>query len=121
MKAIAKPTKNYITIIISRFVAGLFCGLFSGIAPLYLSELPPQNWRGFSGVIFQLFITIGLLITNICGLPKLLGTADLWPYLATLTVVPAILHVACAFFFVESPKYLYLNRGDSDGARAGKF
>ncbi len=88
---------------------------------MYLSELPPQNWRGFSGVIFQLFITIGLLVTNICGLPNLLGTDELWPYLATLTIVPAIVHVASALVFVESPKYLYLNRGDSDGARDGKI
>lgn len=60
-----------ITYILILLYSGLFCGLFSGILPLYLSELAPKNLRGTIGTLNQLMIVFGILVTNILGLPQL--------------------------------------------------
>ena len=102
---------------IARFLSGGYCGLFSGILPLYLSELSPINFRGLVGGLYQLLIVIGILTTNIYGLKKVLGNDRLWPILAgAFHYFPMIFHIGL-FFSVESPKYLYLNKNDIAAAQ----
>jgi MFS family permease len=117
---ISKPFHTYITLLIGRSVAGLVTGLFSGIAPMYLTEIPPKNYRGISGVFNQLSIVIGLLVANIFGLPQLFGTEKLWPYLVGINIVPAVLLYFAAPFIVESPKYVYINKNNPRGAQDSK-
>ena len=109
---VSKPLNTYITILIGRFIAGFVTGMFSGIGPMYLSEIPPRNYIGASGVLNQLTIVIGLLVTNILGLPQLLGTDKLWPYLVGFTLVPAISLYIASPFMVESPKFVYNKTAD---------
>ena len=101
-----------------RFLTGLFSGLFSGVLPLYLSELPPMNLRGLAGTMNQLTIVIGILVTNIFGLPQIFGTANLWPVLVGFILVPVLPGLAL-IFAVESPKYLFINKNDQVGAKNG--
>lgn len=48
---------------------------------MYLSEISPTHLRGAIGTIYQLVIVISILLSNILGLPELLGTESLWPVL----------------------------------------
>lgn len=98
-------------------VSGFFCG----VCPLYLSEIPPLNLRGFTGTINALAMCVGNLVTNIVGLPILLGTDKLWPYLLGLIVIPAIVHFAGLPFCQESPKYLYITKNNPIEAKKGNF
>lgn len=62
----------------------LFChliGLCAGLAPMYLTEISPIALRGAIGTIYQLLITISILISQILGLPQILGTKERWPWL----------------------------------------
>ncbi len=59
------------------------------------------------------------LIINTLGLSSLLGTPDLWPYLAFFMFIPVIVHIGL-FFLVESPKYLFICRNDKEKAKKGK-
>lgn len=52
----SKFIRSYETLMAGRFVAGLFCGLFSGLVPMYLNELAPINLKGLAGTMNQLFI-----------------------------------------------------------------
>lgn len=119
LSVISKPANTYQTIIAGRFFAGVFSGLFCGVAPMYLSEIPPLNYRGVAGVMNQLMITIGILVANIMGLPSLLGSVTTWPYLVAICFIPMIIHFIGLPFCVESPKYLYINKKDPEGAEAG--
>lgn len=101
---------------VSRLLSGFFCG----VCPLYLSEIPPVNLRGLSGTINALAMCIGNLLTNILGLPSILGTDSLWNVLLVLIVVPAIVHYVGLLFCVESPKYLYVTKNNRDKAKYGK-
>ena len=47
---------------LSRFI---FAGLATQAVPLYLSEIAPVQIRGMLNIMFQLSITIGILIAQI--------------------------------------------------------
>lgn len=64
-----------------RFFIGVNNGLNAGLAPLYLNEISPTQMRGAVGTIYQLTVTIAILVSNILGLGNLLGTDELWPVL----------------------------------------
>jgi len=48
-------------------------GLGNCIAPIFLSEIAPFNYRGAFGTLHQLFVTLGILLASIFGIPQLLG------------------------------------------------
>ena len=56
-------------------------GLNSAVSPLYLAEISPTSLRGFCGTCNQLSITMGVLLGEVIGLDKILGTVGGWPYL----------------------------------------
>lgn len=99
--------RSHEILILSRFITGIYCGIFSGILPLYLNELPPRNLRGVTGGLNQLSIVLGILTSNILGLPSMLGTSTLWPVLVSLTGIPCLTNLVGLLFAVESPKFLY--------------
>ena len=70
LNIISKFINSYETIMVGRFFSGVLSGLFSGIAPMYLNELPPQNLKGAAGTLNQLTVVLGIVIVNILGLPQ---------------------------------------------------
>lgn len=117
----AKTAKSYEMIIIGRFLIGINAGLNAGLAPMYLSEISPIHLRGAVGTVYQLVITMSILVSQILGLEQILGTAEQWPLLLCLTIVPAIFQVIALPFCPESPKYLLVTRGKDMEAQRGKF
>ena len=70
------------------------------------------------GTVYQLIITLSILISQILGMNNFLGTENGWPWLLTITAIPAILQVASLPFCPESPKYLLLNKDDEMAAQS---
>ncbi len=116
LNVISKYINAYETIMVGRFVTGIFCGFFTGILPIYLYEISPQSLRGLTGTMNQLNIVVGILATNILGLPQLFGSAEMWPILVGIVFVPVLAHVLL-LTGVESPKYLFLKLNDRDKAK----
>uniref|UniRef100_A0A6J0SMP3 Solute carrier family 2, facilitated glucose transporter member 5-like isoform X1 n=1 Tax=Pogona vitticeps TaxID=103695 RepID=A0A6J0SMP3_9SAUR len=114
----SKVAKTFEIIIVCRIIIGVCAGLSSNVVPMYLGEMSPKNLRGASGVVPQLFITIGILVAQILGMRMILGSPEGWPILLGLTGVPAALQLLLLPFFPESPRYLLIQKGDEDGARA---
>ncbi|KAK8763732.1 solute carrier family 2, facilitated glucose transporter member 1-like [Amblyomma americanum] len=108
---LAKGAGSCELLVIGRLVAGVNAGLTAGLAPLYLTEISPVRYRGAAGTIYQLVLTLSILLAQLLGIPEILGNEDLWPYLFALTVVPSIMMVVSLPFCPESPKYLLLVRG----------
>ncbi|XP_077998022.1 solute carrier family 2, facilitated glucose transporter member 1-like [Glandiceps talaboti] len=111
LMAFSKMAGSYEMIIVGRFIIGFYCGIISGLVPLYISEVAPTNLRGAFGVCHQLLITSGVLISQILGLSNILGTATYWPLLLGLSIVPAIYQIITMPCCPESPRYLLLNKG----------
>ncbi|XP_038158821.1 solute carrier family 2, facilitated glucose transporter member 1-like isoform X2 [Cyprinodon tularosa] len=108
---------SYEMVIAGRLVIGLFCGLFTGLTPMYVGELSPTPLRGAFGTLHQLGVVVGILIAQIFGLESLLGSDRLWPLLLALTVVPALLQCLFLPFCPESPRFLLINRQKEEQAR----
>lgn len=98
-------------LILGRFFVGFSSGLNAGLAPMYLTEISPLHLRGAVGTIYQLVVTISILASQILGLPSALGTADRWPALFAITIVPSVFMLATLPLCPESPKYILINQG----------
>ncbi|XP_058151262.1 solute carrier family 2, facilitated glucose transporter member 2-like [Dasypus novemcinctus] len=97
-----------ILIISGRGISGLYCGLISGLVPMYISEITPTSLRGTLGTCHQLGIVTGILTSQIFSLHFILGNQDLWHVLLGLSAVPTVLQSLLLFFCPESPRYLYI-------------
>merc|ERR1712226_683762 len=76
----------------------------------YLSEISPTALRGAVGTVYQLIITISILISQVLGMNNVLGNEAGWPFLLGLTIIPGILQLITLPFCPESPKYLLLEK-----------
>ena len=108
---------SYEMIFIGRFLIGLACGFFTGLVPLYISEIAPVDIRGQIGVVNQLGVTTGILVSQILGLEVVLGSETNWPLLLAIGGLPAIVQVVLLPMLPESPRYLVLTKGDEGEGR----
>jgi len=113
----AQTAGSFHMLIAGRLVIGINSGLNAGLAPMYLSEISPIALRGALGTVYQLIITLSILISQILGMNNMLGTEDGWPWLLAITAIPAILQLATLPFCPESPKYLLLDKDDEMAAQ----
>jgi hypothetical protein len=88
---------------------------------MYISEIAPVSLRGGLGVVNQLAVTVGLLLSQILGIEQILGTAAGWPWLLGLAVCPALLQSSLLPLCPESPRYLLISRQREDDAREGSY
>ncbi|CAD5212191.1 unnamed protein product [Bursaphelenchus okinawaensis] len=116
LMALAKYVDVYYLLTVGRLVIGFNCGLSSGLVPMYLTEVSPINLRGALGSVHQLLVTISILVSQILGLPFLLGTAERWPYIFAFTVVPCIFQLITLPLCPESPKHNLINKGNTEQA-----
>ena len=86
----------------------------------YLSEIAPMTLRGALGTVNQLGVTVGLLLSQVLGLPLILGTKDGWPFLLGVAFIPAVLQLLLLPLCPESPRYLLISKGRVTEARYGK-
>lgn len=112
-----KVGSSYEMLIIGRLLIGIACGLFTGLVPLYITEVAPVNIRGGMGTFNQLAVTTGIFLSMILGLNSVLGSGNNWPILVSLTAAPAILQSILLIFLPESPRYLILDKRDQDAGR----
>jgi len=103
-------------VLISRFFFGVQGGMMCGLIPTYLNEISPKALRGATGVLSQLFITVGILVAQTLGFRQFLGTKDHWHILLALPIVPSLIGGIALIFFPESPKALLLNKKNKSAA-----
>lgn len=113
---IAKYVGRFELLIVGRLIIGINSGLNAGLAPMYLSEISPTSLRGAVGTVYQLIITISILISQLLGMNNVLGNDAGWPILLGLTIIPGILQLITLPFCPESPKFLLLDKDDQSAA-----
>ncbi|XP_014664491.1 PREDICTED: solute carrier family 2, facilitated glucose transporter member 1-like [Priapulus caudatus] len=110
LMGLSKIAGSYEMLILGRLLIGLNAGLNSGAGPMYLTEISPVNLRGALGSMHQLVVTISILVSQLLGLPSILGSKTGWPFLLALTIVAAIFQLVTLPFCPESPKYLLIDK-----------
>ncbi|MBI3927637.1 MAG: sugar porter family MFS transporter [Armatimonadetes bacterium] len=106
-----------------RLFLGLAVGMASFVAPLYLAEVAPQSLRGALVSMYQLMITIGILVaflsdTYFGGYAVIGGvTGGHWRWMLGVLVVPALLMLFAVSTLPRSPRWLMM-KGREAEARA---
>ncbi|MCA1729607.1 MAG: sugar porter family MFS transporter [Actinobacteria bacterium] len=95
---------NVTLLIIARVILGLSVGSSTIFVPAYISELAPTELRGTLTSLFQLAITIGIVVAYLVNYA--LSGAGAWRWMLGLGVVPAVVLLVGMLPLPESPRWL---------------
>src|SRR5205807_6317546 len=88
-------------LIVSRVVLGLAIGLASTNVPVYLSEVAPPQARGWVVSLFQLAVTVGIVVAYLTDYA--FAGVEGWRWMLGLAVAPALVFGTGMFFLPETP------------------
>jgi sugar porter (SP) family MFS transporter len=114
--ALVAAAQDLAMLIVGRICLGIGVGFANQAVPLYLSEMAPARIRGALNIMFQLAVTIGILVAQLINY----GTQyiDPWGWRLSLGLagVPALLITLGGLILPETPNSL-VERGHVDRAR----
>ncbi|KAL1543231.1 Sugar transport protein 8 [Salvia divinorum] len=109
---------NKVVLIIGRILFGVGVGFGNESVPLFLSEVAPPHQRGAVNILFQLFVTIGILIANLVNF----AVANVHPYgwriALGLAGVPGLALFVGSFVIMETPSSLIERGLEAEGRRS---
>ena len=103
------------SLIVARVVLGLAIGIAAFTAPLYLAEVASEDIRGAMISMYQLMITIGILIAFLSD--TAFSYSGNWRWMLGIIAVPGVLFLFGLVLLPDSPRWLIM-RGRLDEAIA---
>ncbi|MGN1210049.1 MAG: sugar porter family MFS transporter [Candidatus Cryptobacteroides sp.] len=103
-------------LVAARLFLGVAIGMSSFAVPLYIAEISPTRVRGTLVSLFQLMITIGIVVSY-CSDFLFANDNDVscWRPMFYVGVIPALILLVGMIFMPESPRWL-LSKGRRDEA-----
>ncbi|XP_058148744.1 solute carrier family 2, facilitated glucose transporter member 11 isoform X3 [Dasypus novemcinctus] len=101
-------------IMLGRLLMGVNAGVSMNIQPMYLGESAPKELRGAVAMTSAIFTALGIVMGQVVGLRELLGSPQDWPLLLSSCLVPGLLQLVSLPFLPESPRFLLIDRGDTE-------
>ena len=99
------------TLIAARIVLGLAIGLAAFTAPLYLAEVASEDNRGAMISLYQLMITIGILVAFLSD--TAFSYSGNWRWMLGIIAIPGGLFLFGVLLLPDSPRWLMMrNRKD---------
>lgn len=113
---------NPLNLILARFLLGIAIGISSFAVPLYIAEVSPTKVRGTLVSMFQLMVTLGVLLSYLSDL-FFANEMDIscWRQMFYMGVFPAIILLGGMFFVPESPRWLLINGREKEGLAVLQF
>lgn len=105
---------NVIMALVGRFLTGASVGVYCILVPIYNTEISEVATRGIMGCFYQLWLTIGVLISYIVG-----GYVSLLVFNIFSTIMPAV-YFLLFIWMPESPAY-YVQKGKLDKAEKNLY
>ncbi|KAF1854443.1 hypothetical protein Lal_00005767 [Lupinus albus] len=113
---------SFTALIIFRLIGGLGIGVASMVSPLYISEFSPSRYRGMMVSLYQLALTIGIVVAYFSnaylaahandsyseGSMRTVFSAEVWRAMLGLGAAPAFIFLLSLFAVPESPRWLLL-------------
>lgn len=102
--------------IVFRFLGGLAVGASSVVAPLYIAEISPAQYRGRMVAITQFNIVFGIALAFLSNwfIVKLNLGVDTWRWMFGVEALPAALFFFLLFITPRSPRWLLAQRRDEE-------
>lgn len=91
-------------LVIGRLLVGLGSGLGLCVVPIYLSEISPASIKGSVGVLNQLGIVLGILVTQFAGL--YLAIPSLWRLIPFTVAAISVIQFSFSRVAIDSPPWL---------------
>jgi MFS transporter, SP family, galactose:H+ symporter len=91
-------------LLVGRTIVGLGIGLASTTVPVYISEVSPPQARGWQVSLFQLAITLGILVAYLVDY-AFAGSGG-WRWMLGLAAVPGLILGLGMLYLPESPRWL---------------
>lgn len=121
---------GFTDLVIYRIIGGVGIGIVSIVCPIYISEISPAKIRGTMVSLYQLAVTLGLLLAYLVnwlilknsssnlssGFLNWVFVDQMWRGMLGSETIVALLFFAIIFFIPESPRWL-LVKGRSDEAQ----
>ncbi len=102
-------------LVAARVVLGIAVGIASAVCPIYIAEVAPVDVRGQLVTLFQLAVTVGILVAYLVGL--VFNSSEGWREMLGLGALPAIALGAGMIYMPRSPRWLVMI-GERSEARA---
>ena len=101
-------------LVLARLFLGVAIGVSSFAVPLYIAEISPTKVRGTLVSMFQLMVTIGVLVSYLSDL-YFADESDMtcWRPMFYVGVIPACILLIGMFFMPETPRWL-MSQGRQD-------
>ncbi|KAM0937627.1 putative major facilitator, sugar transporter, major facilitator superfamily [Dioscorea sansibarensis] len=109
--------QNLAMLIAGRILLGCGVGFSGQVIPLFLSEIAPTKMRGGLNILFQLDITIGILLANLVNYANAKIHHWGWRLSLSLAGVPAMILVLASLLVVDTPNSL-IERGRIEEGKA---
>jgi len=103
---------DFVQLVIYRFIGGIAIGMASTLAPIYISEVAPPAFRGRLGMLQQLAIVSGILLSFISNYfiannsLSFLNESNHWRYMLAAAVIPSVIFFILLLLVPESPRWL---------------
>lgn len=99
-------------LIAARVILGLAIGIASFTAPLYLAEVAPEYIRGAMISVYQLMITIGILVAFLSD--TAFSYSGNWRWMLGIIAIPGALFLIGVLFLPDSPRWLLMKQRDAE-------
>jgi sugar porter (SP) family MFS transporter len=114
-------SSSAVMLMFARFFLGLAIGISSFTAPLYIAEISPTKSRGTLVSMFQLLITIGIMVSYLSDSAFAVPDTDpafvtAWRPMFYVGVIPALIMFIGMLFLPETPRWL-ISKGYEDKCR----
>jgi len=103
---------SVISLLLGRFLVGVGSGIGLCVGPIFLAEIAPAQISGSVGVLTQLGIVLGIMVTQMVGIR--FATPTGWRLVFLLSCLLSLLQIMTSPLMVESPVWLLKKRNFDD-------
>lgn len=97
-------SNSYSLFILGRIVVGVASGASIVVTPLIINEIAPSEWKGAMGSMNQVFINLGILLTQSLALK--FADSYRWRWLLFAAALVALANFVLLFLTRETPRWL---------------
>lgn len=104
-------------LVVGRLILGVGVGIGSLTLPIFLAEIAPPQWRGGCNILFQFFVTVGILLAGLINFGFSYVHKFGWRMPFAIAAVPGFIVLIGGLVLPETPVSL-IERGHLEKARS---